>query len=55
MDVARDPAVQRPPVPTTIAHAVEAFLADEKGRNLCKETTKQSKTLFEKQFLLCES
>jgi integrase/recombinase XerD len=51
IDEARDPASQRPPVPTSIVHAVEAFLADEKGRNLSKETTKQSKTLLEKQFV----
>jgi integrase/recombinase XerD len=51
IEEAADPAKQCQPIPTTIANAVEAFLADEKGRNLSKETTKQSKTLFEKQFL----
>jgi integrase/recombinase XerD len=51
MEEAADPAARRPPVPTSIAHAVEAFLADEKGRSLSKETTKQSRTLLEKQFL----
>lgn len=48
---AADPSKQQQPLPTTIAGAVEAYLADEKGRSLSKETTKQSKTLFEKQFL----
>jgi len=48
---AADPFKQRQPVPAAIVDAVEAFLADEKGRNLSKETTKQSRTLFQKQFL----
>jgi hypothetical protein len=39
------------PVVTTIEDAVSAYLADEKSCNLSKETTKQSKTLFEKQLL----
>ena len=39
------------PVITTIEDAIDAYVADEKGRNLSKETTKQSKTLFEKQLL----
>lgn len=51
IEEAADPAKQRQPIPTTIANAVEIFLADEKGRNLSKETTKQSKTLFQNQFL----
>lgn len=51
IEEAADPSKQRQPTPTTIANAIEAFLADEKGRNLSKETTKQSKTLFQKQFL----
>jgi len=40
------------PAVMTIADAVDVFMADEQGRSLSKETTKQSKTLFEKQFLL---
>ena len=51
IEEAADPAKQCQPIPTTIAKAVEIFLADEKGRNLSKETTKQSKTLFQNQFL----
>jgi integrase len=51
IEEAADPATQRQPLPTTVANAVEIFLADEKGRNLSKETTKQSKTLFQNQFL----
>jgi integrase len=51
IEEAADPTRQRQPTPATIAGAIEAFLADEKGRNLSKETTKQSKTLFEKQLL----
>ena len=39
------------PVITTIEDAIDAYVVDEKGRNLSKETTKQSKTLFEKQLL----
>jgi hypothetical protein len=51
IEEAADPAKQRQPIPTTIAKAIDIFLADEKGRNLSKETTKQSKTLFQNQFL----
>jgi integrase/recombinase XerD len=51
IEEAADPSTQRQAIPTTIANAVEIFLADEKGRNLSKETTKQSKTLFQNQFL----
>jgi nucleoid-associated protein YgaU len=48
---AANPAKAAQPVVTTIENAVEAYLADENARNLSKETTKQSKTLFEKQLL----
>ena len=51
MEEASDPTKLSQPVVTTIAKAVEAFMADEQGRNLSKETTKQTKTLFEKQLL----
>ena len=46
-----DPRKAAQPVITTIQDAIDAYVADEKGRNLSKETTKQSKTLFEKQLL----
>jgi len=36
---------------TTIVDAVDVFIADERGRDLSKETTRESKTLFEKQLL----
>ena len=45
---AADPMKAAQPVITTIEDAIDAYVADEKGRNLSKETTKQSKTLFEK-------
>ncbi len=48
---AADPIKAAHPVITTIEDAVAAYQADEKGRNLSKETTKQSKTLFEQQLL----
>ena len=48
---AADPMKAAQPVITTIKDAIDAYVADEKGRNLSKETTKQSKTLFEKQLL----
>ncbi len=48
---AADPMKAAQPVITTIQDAIDAYVADEKGRNLSKETTKQSKTLFEKQLL----
>src|ERR1700678_3573534 len=46
IEEAADPTRQRQPSPATIANAVEEFLADEQARDLSKETTKQSKTLF---------
>lgn len=51
LEDASDPAKPPQPKVTTIADAVDAFMADERGRDLSKETTKQSKTLFEKQLL----
>jgi integrase len=48
---AGDPSKVLTPAAVTITGAVEAYLSDEKSRNLSKETTKQSKTLFEKHFL----
>jgi integrase/recombinase XerD len=51
MEEAADPTKPKAPTPMTIQGAVEAFLSDEKGRSLAKETMKQSKTLFENQFL----
>ncbi len=51
LEDASDPAKPPQPKVTTIADAVDVFMADERGRNLSKETTKQSKTLFEKQLL----
>ena len=48
---AADPMKAAQPVITTIKDAIDAYVADEKGRNLSKETTKQSKTLFQKQLL----
>jgi integrase/recombinase XerD len=48
---AGDPSKVLTPAAVTITDAVEAYLSDEKSRNLSKETTKQSKTLFEKHFL----
>src|SRR4029077_9021185 len=51
MNDSADPTNPKTPAVTTIRHAVEALIADEAGRNLSKETTKQSKTLFENQFL----
>ena len=48
LEDASDPAKPPQPKVTTIADAVDVFIADEKGRSLSKETTKQSKTLFEK-------
>jgi len=51
LEDASDPAKPPQPKVTTIADAVDVFVADERGRDLSKETTKQSKTLFEKQLL----
>jgi integrase/recombinase XerD len=51
LEDASDPAKPPQPKVMTIADAVNVFMADEKGRSLSKETTKQSKTLFEKQLL----
>lgn len=52
LEDASDPAKPPQPKVTTIADAVAVFMADERGRDLSiKETTKQSKTLFEKQLL----
>ena len=51
LEDASDPAKPPQPKVTTIADAVDVFMADERGRDLSKETTKQSKTLFEKQLL----
>jgi len=48
---AGDPSKVLKPAAVTITGAVEAYLSDEQSRNLSKETTKQSKTLFEKHFL----
>lgn len=39
------------PIRTTIAAAVREFMEDERGRNLGKQTTKQSKTLLDVQLL----
>ncbi len=51
MDGSADPEKPKPTTVLAIKTAVEAFLADERGRNLSNETTKQSKTLLAKQFL----
>lgn len=51
LEQASDPDEQVQPLVTTISEAVAIFLADERGRNLSKETTKQSKTLFQQQLL----
>jgi len=48
---AGDPSKVLTPAAMTITDAVGAYLGDEKSRNLSKETTKQSRTLFEKHFL----
>jgi hypothetical protein len=48
LEDASDPAKPSQPKVTTIADAdaVDAFMADERGGDLSKETTKQSKTFF---------
>jgi len=55
IEEAADPSKQRQPIPTDIGNAGETFLADEKGRNLSKETTKQSKGYFRTSFFVGQS
>ncbi len=51
LEEAADPNSPQRTAAPSLQQAITEYLADETARNLSKETTKQSKTLFEKQLL----